>query len=91
VRAPLTLIGASFNKLAFSGDLAEPSTPYAGGVRLRREGADPAETNLPGSAILPLAVITVRDVALEPYAHEIARLRRRRDAARAPQCRLETQ
>jgi len=31
------------------------------------------------------------DVALEPYAHEISGLRRRRDAARAPQCRLETQ
>ena len=31
------------------------------------------------------------DVALEPYAHEIAGLRRRRDAARAPQCGLETQ
>jgi len=31
------------------------------------------------------------DVALEPYAHEISGLRRRRDAARAPQCGLETQ
>jgi hypothetical protein len=31
------------------------------------------------------------DVALEPYAHEITGLRRRRDAARAPQCGLETQ
>ena len=31
-----TLIGASLNKLVFLGDLAEPSTPYAGGVRLRR-------------------------------------------------------
>jgi len=31
------------------------------------------------------------DVALEPYAHEISELRRRRDAARAPQCGLETQ
>jgi hypothetical protein len=32
----LPLIGASLNKLVFIGDLAEPSTPYAGGVRLRR-------------------------------------------------------
>jgi hypothetical protein len=33
----------------------------------------------------------IGDVALEPYAHEITGLRRWRDAARAPQCRLETQ
>ena len=32
----LTLIGASLNKLVFLGDLAEPSTSYSGGVRLRR-------------------------------------------------------
>jgi hypothetical protein len=32
----LTLIGASLNNLVFRGDLAEPSTPYSGGVRLRR-------------------------------------------------------
>ena len=32
----LTLIGASLNKLVFLGDLAEPSTPYSGGVRFRR-------------------------------------------------------
>ena len=35
----LTLTGASPNKLVFLGDLAEPSTPYSGGVRLRRKGA----------------------------------------------------
>jgi hypothetical protein len=35
----LTLIGASLNKLVFLGDLAEPSTPYSGGVRLRRSAA----------------------------------------------------
>jgi hypothetical protein len=32
----LALIGASLNKPVFLGDLAEPSTPYSGGVRLRR-------------------------------------------------------
>ena len=42
----LTLIGASLNKLVFLGDLAEPSTPYSGGVRLRRTssvGGHPGE------------------------------------------------
>jgi hypothetical protein len=33
----------------------------------------------------------IGDVALEPYAHDIAGLRRRRDTARTPQCRLKTQ
>src|SRR5262249_11533566 len=35
----LPLIGESLNKLVFLGGLAEPSTPYWGGVRFRRKGA----------------------------------------------------
>ena len=48
--------------------------------RLRRSRAAAAELAKP-----------VGDVALKPYAHEIAGLRRRRDSARTPQCRLKTQ